>query len=282
MNEHENRKERARKAMQARKEVEEAALSIYFIPDEAAARALAATVVDEPAEWMFFGSRVELEDLEFGLDRRLRRVPLDTDVFVFLNQILDAGDMHDWVRPAVFDAVTRLHACGRKLHLAVLADNARPPRFEHGDLPMSEQEERDAELRAKLAWRRIDRLVSRTLFAKDEAEVRKLYDGVDAHWMEFKSQAEFESLGDGGFDRQMRRLPLGVSIFVFCNFTLDSDPTLWLEPAVFGATLRLHAFGGKLYMVWIDSDQTWHQHGEAIAQEKAKSLPPKDPDHPPF
>jgi len=129
---------------------------------------------------------------------------------------------------------------------------------------------------------------SRTLFAKDEAEARQLHAGLDktdpSRWMQFKSQAEFESFGDGGFDRQMRRVPLGTSIFVFLDFTIDSDMSPWIEPAVFDATLRLHAFGAKLYLVWLDMDENrcrldaeW-----ASAQEKAKSLPPKDPDQPPF
>jgi hypothetical protein len=73
--------------------------------------------------------------------------------------------------------------------------------------------------------------------------------------MEFKSQMEFVGSGDGGFDRRMRRVMLGTSMFVFFNFAIDTDMSLWIEQAVFDATLRLHSAGGKLYMVWLDPEE---------------------------
>jgi hypothetical protein len=141
---------------------------------------------------------------------------------------------------------------------------------------MTESEMREAEERAEAAWRERDAVVHRTHFVMDVAGAHALHDELDrsAEWMEFKSQMEFESFGNEGFDRRMRRVMLGVSMFVFFNFAIDTDMTLWVEQVLFDAILRLHAAGGKLYTVWLDPEENDRRLEAERAIADASGPPP--------
>ena len=56
-------------------------------------------------------------------------------------------------------------------------------------------------------------------------------------------------------------------MFVFFNFSIDTEMSLWIEQAVFDATLRLHSAGAKLYMVWLDPEE----NDRRLAAEEASA-----------
>ena len=243
---------RQQKAMRARAKLELEALQTHFVADEAQAKALADGLPEEPV-WMRYLTRTEFENVEFGFDWRMRRLPLDVDVFLFLDLCPHEMDMHDWVKPGIFDAVTRLHACGQTLHLALLSAEPKRPAFAYERIEMSQREERDAAVRAQIAWRRVERLAQDFHFVKGEAEACELHRKLEpSAWMQFKSELEFVK----EFDPRMRRLMLGISIFLFLDFPVAEDPTHWLDQVIFDATVRLHAHGAKLYIAGLDPDES--------------------------